>query len=60
MRKAWINKPGEEWQLNTGVKYYSCTIPIDVAESLEIKPGDEVQLEIKDEKIIIKKLTKIK
>ncbi len=59
MRRAWINKPGQEWQLNTGVKYYSCSIPIDVAEHLGIKPGDEVQLEVKDGKIIIKKLTKI-
>jgi len=60
MRRAWINKPGQEWQLKTGVKYYSCSIPIDVAEELGIKPGDEVQLEVRDEKIIIKKLTKIK
>ena len=58
MIRGWINKPGQEWQLNTGVKYYSCTIPIDVAEALGLKPGDEVQLEIKAEKLIIKKVDK--
>ena len=56
MKKGWINKPTEEWQLNTGIKYYCCTIPLDIAEKLNLKPGDRVEIEIEGEKIIIKKV----